>query len=245
MSGMFENALANMAANVNKPKQSDIINEVPENVNSIDVYEAWRDPYKGKAYIGRMTNNLGKLEIVDYTFENTGIQYVTFKSGLQIETSKLNDYYSYSEEKSDKSQNEIYRASIENAKKDNIGKELSLKTQSNIEQEQLINKEFIPSNNKKQETIKNPIVNIIRGMKNNPIELNLKISLNIPKKELYDVLSESFDNVYEGITEFLFLQENFKILKESIINSIKSYYNVSETITEATESDPEGQFNKK
>ena len=72
-------------------------------------------------------------------------------------------------------------------------------------------------------------------MKSDPIECDLKLSLKIPTKELFNVLNQSFDKAIDGVVEFTFSNENFEVLKKSIVNGIKEFYNIPEDIVKDAE----------
>ena len=54
----------------------------------------------------------------------------------------------------------------------------------------------------------------------------MSINIDIPAKELYSVLVDSFEDeeISRHITDFIFLPENIDKLKESLTKSIEKYY---------------------
>ena len=61
------------------------------------------------------------------------------------------------------------------------------------------------------------------------VEVSIKIKLNLPPKELYSVLSVSFDDAEKEIIDFVLDGVDIEDIKASLARSIKkSYYEKSE-----------------
>lgn len=69
-----------------------------------------------------------------------------------------------------------------------------------------------------------PVIEILKRRKKKPVEISLSIELDLPSKELYEVLVDDYDNAEDKIIDYLFTPENIVTLKECIKNSLKIYY---------------------
>jgi|688.fasta_scaffold12627_10 hypothetical protein len=70
-----------------------------------------------------------------------------------------------------------------------------------------------------------PIYNLLRKQKKNVVEVSIKIKLNLPPRDLYGVLSSSFDDADNEIINFVLDGVDIDDIKTSLGESIKkSYY---------------------
>ena len=60
------------------------------------------------------------------------------------------------------------------------------------------------------------------------MEVSIKLKLNLPSKELYGVLSSSFDDAERDIIDFVLSGVDIDDIKASLADSIKKAYYVSE-----------------
>ena len=261
----LNNALSSLVKNTqdNQVVQGD--DEVT--INETIKYEPWRDPYKGRAYTGKLNNNIGSVEIVDFTMDVEGEQYVVFKSGGRCPTDVLNKKYNFdvnlSEQKVPGAQVEfpkIDMTSISAA----ISKEVpeiaaAEAAASRVEQEKLMKEKYaqmeqafqnqtVQPHQLQTEPIQSialervtyippkidekPLFNILRKQKSKDILNHIELDLNVPTKELFNVLDDSFENVIEDLIEFIFLPENISNFKESITRSLRNFYDKKEKIDE-------------
>ena len=71
-----------------------------------------------------------------------------------------------------------------------------------------------------------PIYKLLKKQKKNLVEVSIKIKLNLPPKDLYTVLSGSFDDAEKEIIDFVLDGVDIENIKASLANSIKkSFYN--------------------
>ena len=76
--------------------------------------------------------------------------------------------------------------------------------------------------NKKIE--ENPIVSLLEKQKPNWVEVGIKLKLNLPTKNLYNVLTSSFEDAEKEIIEFVVNDLDLEIIKESLRINIKEIY---------------------
>lgn len=71
-----------------------------------------------------------------------------------------------------------------------------------------------------------PIYKLLNKQKKNMVEVSIKIKLNLPPKELYTVLSGSFEDAEKEIIDFVLDGVDIENIKASLAESIKkNYYN--------------------
>ena len=76
-----------------------------------------------------------------------------------------------------------------------------------------------------------PIYNLLRKQKKNMVEVSIKIELNLPSKELYGVLSSSFEDAENEIIKFVIDGVDIEDIKKSLSESIKrNYYSPSSSV---------------
>ena len=97
-------------------------------------------------------------------------------------------------------------------------------------------------------TVKNgedesPIYKLLKKQKKNAVEVGIKIKLNLPSKELYEVLSTSFDDAEKEIIDFVLCGVDIDDIKESLSESIRKTYYLSDK--KETVKSPRSQSNKK
>lgn len=82
------------------------------------------------------------------------------------------------------------------------------------------------SDNKAKVTLPdNPIVSLLQKQKSNWVEVGINLKLNLPTKNLYNVLTSSFEDAEEEIIEFVVRDLDIELIKESLRINIKDIYN--------------------
>jgi len=146
-----------------------------------------------------------------------GDTFVLFQSGKRINTSLLEEYMVY------------YPAQPKQLSIDTIPvnadfMEISKSTVTSI----------VYNDEVKQSKSESPIYKLLNKQKKNIVEVSIKLKLNLPPKELYGVLSSSFDDAEKEIIEFVLDGIDIDDIKKSLSDSIrKGYYNL-ETKSEST-----------
>ena len=83
-----------------------------------------------------------------------------------------------------------------------------------------------------------PIYKLLKKQKKNTVEVSIKLKLNLPSKELYNVLCLSFDDAEKEIVDFVLDDVDIDDIKRSLGESIrKSYYTGSAKVND-TAKDP-------
>lgn len=142
--------------------------------------------------------------------ESDGSMFVLFQSGKRINTSLLEEYMVYYP--AQPKQVEIHSSPV-NA--DFV--ELPRSTVTSI----------VYNDEVKQSKSESPIYKLLNKQKKNIVEVSIKLKLNLPPKELYGVLSSSFDDAEKEIIEFVLDGIDIDDIKKSLSDSIKKgYYNL-------------------
>jgi hypothetical protein len=76
----------------------------------------------------------------------------------------------------------------------------------------------------KKNNDENPIVSLLQKQKPNWVEVGIKLKLNLPTKNLYNVLTSSFEDAEKEIIEFVVNDLDLEIIKESLRINIKEIY---------------------
>lgn len=76
--------------------------------------------------------------------------------------------------------------------------------------------------------VDSPIYKLLKKQKKNIVEVSIKMKLNLPPKELYGVLSSSFEDADNEIINFVLDGVDIDDIKASLAESIKkSYYSIN------------------
>ena len=82
------------------------------------------------------------------------------------------------------------------------------------------------SDNKAKVTLPdNPIVSLLQKQKANWVEVGINLKLKLPTKNLYNVLTSSFEDAEEEIIEFVVRDLDIELIKDSLRINIKDIYN--------------------
>lgn len=210
------------------------------------------DSMAGKTFVHIEGELKGRREVVEYTIEQNGRYSVIFKSGIQMLIDDLNiqmveaDQYFQSVKKTDGIlfEDEVslddIRPSRVNRGVNNVEPQFEAYTPEKIEGLEYINKPNLqyPPAQPVQSNKQSPIIELLEKMKTGPAKVNLELELNIPSKEVYNMLVNTFSGAEDDIIEYLFTGKNFRDLKTKFIEAINKYYEVVkevEVITEPTE----------
>ena len=86
-----------------------------------------------------------------------------------------------------------------------------------------------------------PIYKLLRKQKNNPVTVSLSLKLNLPGKDLYNILVSSFDDAEKDIINFALDDINIDDIKKSLTESLNLYYTIpkKEKISDKTNKNKE------
>ncbi len=76
----------------------------------------------------------------------------------------------------------------------------------------------------------NPIFSLLSKQKENWVDVDLKLSINLPPKSLWDVLMGSFDEAEKDILEYVTKDLDIEVVRQSLRESIKEIYKKNKNI---------------
>lgn len=179
-----------------------------ENIEEIDVEFLDRElkPFLYKWTKGDNTGTVCEYESV-FKDPTTGIIWINFKGGTRINYALLNEYM------------------------------MQIDSSSIVHNEPVAQNNNLPVKNvmlseskAKVPDLENPIVSLLQKQKPNWVEVGINLKLNLPTKNLYNVLTSSFDDAEEEIIEFVVRDLDIEIIKESLRINIKDIYKSNGTL---------------
>lgn len=173
-----------------------------ENIEEIDIEHLDKElsPFVYKWTKG---DNDGEICQYENLFKDptTGIIWINFKGGSRINYLLLNDFML-----------QIEPSSV----KQGATEQLASLPMRNV----------MLSDNKSKVTLPdNPIVSLLHKQKANWVEVGINLKLNLPTKNLYNVLTSSFEDAEEEIIEFVVRDLDIELIKDSLRINIKDIYN--------------------
>ena len=173
-----------------------------ENIEEIDIEHLDKEL---RPFVYKWTKGDTDGEICEYEdlFKDptSGIIWINFKGGSRINYLLLNDFMLQIEP---------------SAVKEGAIEQLASLPMRNV----------MLSDNKSKVTLPdNPIVSLLHKQKANWVEVGINLKLNLPTKNLYNVLTSSFEDAEEEIIEFVVRDLDIELIKDSLRINIKDIYN--------------------
>lgn len=173
-----------------------------ENIEEIDIEHLDKEL---SPFVYKWTKGDNDGEICEYEdlFKDptSGIIWINFKGGSRINYLLLNDFML-----------QIEPSSV----KQEVIEQLANPPMRNV----------MLSDNKSKVTLPdNPIVSLLHKQKANWVEVGINLKLNLPTKNLYNVLTSSFEDAEEEIIEFVVRDLDIELIKDSLRINIKDIYN--------------------
>ena len=173
-----------------------------ENIEEIDIEHLDKEL---RPFVYKWTKGDNDGEICEYEdlFKDptSGIIWINFKGGSRINYLLLNDFML-----------QIEPSAI---------KEEAIEQLANLPM-----RNVMLSDNKSKVTLPdNPIVSLLQKQKTNWVEVGINLKLNLPTKNLYNVLTSSFEDAEEEIIEFVVRDLDIELIKDSLRINIKDIYN--------------------
>ena len=166
--------------------------------------EGIRDKFKSMEYLSGAENYKNVVS-------NDNDIFIEFSSGRRINMDLLDEYLVYFPAQPKIPQTQQSTINETPIKKDSTVTSIVYDDQSKIYSED------------------SPIYKLLKKQKKNLVEISIKIKLNLPSKELYGVLSTSFEDADKEIIEFVLDGVDIDDIKASLAQSIRSnYYSVEE-----------------
>jgi len=97
----------------------------------------------------------------------------------------------------------------------------------------------------KNVNVDSPIYKLLRKQKKNMVEISIKLKINLPPKDLYTVLSGSFDDAEKEIIDFVLDGVDIEGIKLSLADSIrKNYYSETAKVNEGQKKNSKRETNE-
>jgi hypothetical protein len=178
-----------------------------ENIEEIDVEILDRElkPFLYKWTKGDNTGTVCEYESV-FKDPTTGILWINFKGGTRINYSILNEYMMQID-----SSSIVHNEPV---------------SHNNLP----VRNVMLSESKAKVPNLENPIVSLLQKQKPNWVEVGINLKLNLPTKNLYNVLTTSFEDAEEEIIEFVVRDLDIELIKESLRINIKDIYKSNGTL---------------
>lgn len=188
-----------------KPKKSLKMDITDQNLEGI------RDKFKSMEFQWIKGEYLSGAENYKNVVSNDNDIFIEFSSGRRINMDLLDEYLVYFPAQPKIPQTQQPTINETPIKKDSTVTSIVYDDQSKIYSED------------------SPIYKLLKKQKKNLVEISIKIKLNLPSKELYGVLSTSFEDADKEIIEFVLDGVDIDDIKASLAQSIRSnYYSIEE-----------------
>jgi hypothetical protein len=178
-----------------------------ENIEEIDVEILDRE-LKPFLYKWTKGDNAGTVCEYESVFKDptSGILWINFKGGTRINYSILNEYMMQID-----SSSIVHNEPV---------------SHNNLP----VRNVMLSESKAKVPNLENPIVSLLQKQKPNWVEVGINLKLNLPTKNLYNVLTTSFEDAEEEIIEFVVRDLDIELIKESLRINIKDIYKSNGTL---------------
>ena len=155
-------------------------------------------------------DTIGQVNHFKELIEQNGQQYVCFTDGSRIAYNLLEEYI-------DRVEKGFYEAAFDK-----------------------VQPQILPPNSKQTtgksevrtiKEVESPIASLLKKQKENWVDVDLNLTINLPKKSLWDVILSSFDNAEEEIIEYVTKDLDIEVVREALKKSIKDIYSAKTTTT--------------
>lgn len=174
-----------------------------------------KEEYSVFSYQWIKGDNISHTQHFEDLIEEGGRKYIVFSDKSRIALDLLEEYMI----KVERGFEEIIPAA-----------EVNLVSQSDVSQNKGVKKREV---NEIKSEIKegNPIFALLSKQKENWVDVDLKLSINLPPRSLWDVLMGSFDEAEKDILEYVTKDLDIEVVRQSLRESIKDIYKKQKTIT--------------
>ena len=167
-----------------------------------------KEDYSQFSYQWIKGENISQVQHYKDLVSENGKVYVVFTDGNRMSTDLLDEFMirvekGYEEVSLDPSHNN--QAETQNSSKSSV-KPREFEQKKSIQVEE------------------NPIFSLLSKQKENWVDVDLKLSINLPPKSLWDILISSFDDAEKDILEFVTKDLDIEVVRQSLRESIKEIY---------------------
>jgi hypothetical protein len=167
-----------------------------------------REDYDQFSYQWIKGDNLSKVQHFKDIWSDGSKNYLVFTDGSRIALDLLDEYMMRVEKGFEETSLERKEIRIESS---DINQKSSVKTREHKE----ISSKYASEH---------PIFSLLSKQKENWVDVDLKLSINLPPRSLWDVLLSSFDDAEEAILEYVTKDLDIEVVRQSLRESIKDIY---------------------
>ena len=164
---------------------------------------------------GDQMGNIERYKAVEA--DSTGMTFVSFQSGQRMNVELLNEYM------------EVFPAS---GNEYNLQQEIPVLAPKQIPQhsQQDTSLKHLPKNTVSSiELDDSPIYTLLKKQKPNWVAVNISLKLNLPTKNLYGILTSSFDDAETEVIDYVTEGIDIEDIRSALSESILSYYDKKKT----------------
>ena len=175
-----------------------------------------KEEYGKYSYQWVKGDNLSMTQHYSDVAEESGKKYIIFTDKSRISLDLLDEYMI-----------RVERGFEEQVKVSNPTKEL-IEMDEEITKQSVVKSRELSQN--KQEIKNSPIFSLLAKQKENWVDVDLRLSINLPPKSLWDVLMGSFDEAEKDILEYVTKDLDIEVVRQSLRESIKEIYKKNKNI---------------
>ena len=177
-----------------------------------------KEEYEKYSYQWIKGDNLSITQHYQDILEEGGKKYVIFTDKSRISLDLLDEYMI-----------RVERGFEEQVRVSNPTKEL-IEMDEEITKQSVVKSRELSQDKRKIEIENSPIFSLLAKQKENWVDVDLRLSINLPPKSLWDVLMGSFDDAEKDILEYVTKDLDIEVVRQSLRESIKEIYKKNKNI---------------
>jgi hypothetical protein len=177
-----------------------------------------KEEYEKYSYQWIKGDNLSITQHYQDILEEGGKKYIIFTDKSRISLDLLDEYMI-----------RVERGFEEQVKVINPTKEL-IQMDEEITKQSVVKSRELSQDKQKVEIGNSPIFSLLAKQKENWVDVDLRLSINLPPKSLWDVLMGSFDDAEKDILEYVTKDLDIEVVRQSLRESIKEIYKKNKNI---------------
>jgi hypothetical protein len=177
-----------------------------------------KEEYEKYSYQWIKGDNLSITQHYQDILEEGGKKYIIFTDKSRISLDLLDEYMI-----------RVERGFEEQVKVINPTKEL-IQIDEEITKQSVVKSRELSQDKQKIEIENSPIFSLLAKQKENWVDVDLRLSINLPPKSLWDVLMGSFDDAEKDILEYVTKDLDIEVVRQSLRESIKEIYKKNKNV---------------
>jgi hypothetical protein len=177
-----------------------------------------KEEYEKYSYQWIKGDNLSITQHYQDILEEGGKKYIIFTDKSRISLDLLDEYMI-----------RVERGFEEQVKVINPTKEL-IQMDEEITKQSVVKSRELSQDKQKVEIENSPIFSLLAKQKENWVDVDLRLSINLPPKSLWDVLMGSFEDAEKDILEYVTKDLDIEVVRQSLRESIKEIYKKNKNI---------------